>query len=97
MLSLMGQVFLGFESMLKESFSDAQMSPGAAMGIGFSATGATHNDPDPGLDGTVGHKIPAITIAKSFGFILGPCTVLILLLHFGGEAAAVELDGYGIA
>jgi hypothetical protein len=77
MLSLVGQVFLGCESMLKESFSDAQMdNPAAAMGIGFSATGATHNDPDPGLDDTAGDNIPRITIVKSFGFIFEPRALL---------------------
>jgi hypothetical protein len=93
----MGQVLLGRESMVKESFSDAQMSPGAAMGIDLSATGATHNDPDPCSGDSVGHNIATIMIAKSFGFILEPHELLILFLDFGGEAAAMELDADGVA
>ncbi len=68
----MGQALLGSESMVKESFSDAQMSPGAAMGIGLSATGATHKDPDGGSVDSVGHSIARTAIAKEFGFIFEP-------------------------
>jgi hypothetical protein len=78
MLSLVGQVILGCESMLKESFSDAQMSPGAASGIGLAAMGATHIDPDPGSGDPAGHNIPTIKIAKSIRFILEPHELFIL-------------------
>jgi hypothetical protein len=71
-----GQIFLGSESIVKESFSDAQNRPGAAMGFGVSATGATHNDPDPGSGDAIVHNIPTITTVKSFGFILEPHELL---------------------
>jgi hypothetical protein len=67
------------------------------MGIGFTATGATHNDPDPGAGNPAEHDIPTIKIAKSIGFILEPHELSILFLHLCCQAAAVELDSYRVA
>jgi hypothetical protein len=71
----MGQLLLGSESMLNESFPDSQMRPGTAMGIGFSGMAATHNVPDEGSADKAEHSTDTITKAKNFSFVFSLTTI----------------------
>ena len=56
MLSLLGQGASARESILNESLSDLQLSPGADIGMGFSEMGAMHNEPFDGSADSAGPR-----------------------------------------
>ena len=70
MLSIMGQGVSGIASILNESFSDAQLSPGAGMGIGFSETGEMHTDPFGVSADSAGHRIAKSKMYERFRFMI---------------------------
>jgi hypothetical protein len=90
MLSLTGQGVSGIASILNESFPDAQLSPGADMGIGFSGTGEMHTDPFGVSADSAGHGIAISKMRERFRFMTAK--FLGLCLNLGAETTLVELD-----